>query len=104
MALMVEAANENSMILGDPKPVTTFDSFGDNALLLNLRCFIGSMDYRLPAQSDLHKAIDQKFREAGLSMAFPQRDVHLDASKPLDIRILRKQVPPRENSPPEAEA
>jgi potassium efflux system protein len=104
MALMVEAAKENSMVLGDPKPVTTFDSFGDNALLLNLRCFIGSMDYRIPAQSDLHKAIDQKFREAGISMAFPQRDVHLDASKPLDIRILREQVPSRDHSPPEAES
>lgn len=93
MALMVEAAKENSMVLEDPIPITTFDSFGDNALLLTLRCFIGSMDYRIPAQSDLHKAIDQKFREAELSMAFPQRDVHLDTSKPLDIRIFREKVP-----------
>ena len=101
MALMVEAAKENSMVLGDPIPITTFDGFGDNALLLTLRCFIGSVDYRIPAKSDLHKAIDQKFREAGLSMAFPQRDVHLDTSTPLDIRILRESVLSQDNPFPE---
>ncbi len=102
MALMVEAAQENSMILGDPKPVTTFDGFGDNALLLNLRCFIGSVDYRIPARSDLHKAIEMKFREAGLSMAFPQCDVHLDTSRPLDIKLVRVTVPAQDDSPPKA--
>lgn len=90
MNLMAEAARENTMILKDPKPAITFDSFGDNALLLTLRCFVGSVDYRVPAKSNLHKAIDLKFREAGISMAFPQRDIHLDTSKPLDIRILRE--------------
>jgi potassium efflux system protein len=103
MALMVEAAKENSMVLEDPIPITTFDGFGDNALLLTLRCFIGSVDYRIPAKSDLHKAIEQKFREAGLSMAFPQRDVHLDTSKPLDIRISREKVPSQGNPFPRGE-
>ncbi len=93
MALMVEAAQENSMVMGDPLPITTFDGFGDNALLLTLRCFVGSVDYRIPAQSDLHKSIDLKFREVGLSMAYPQCDIHLDATRPLDIRMLRGSVP-----------
>jgi potassium efflux system protein len=87
MALMVEAAQENAKVLAEPKPVATFDGFGDNALLLTLRCFIGSVEFRVPAKSDLHKAIDRKFREAGLSMAFPQLDVHFDASRPLEVRI-----------------
>jgi potassium efflux system protein len=100
MALMVGAAEENPMVLGDPKPIATFDGFGDNALLLTLRCFIGSVDDRLPATSDLHQAIDQKFREAGLSIAFPQRDIHLDMSGPLDIRILREKAMEFEHSRP----
>lgn len=93
MALMVEAAEDNSMVLGDPLPMTTFDGFGDNALLLTLRCFVGSVDYRVQAQSDLHKSIDSKFRAAELSMAYPQCDIHLDAIRPLDVRILRGGVP-----------
>lgn len=86
-ALMVEAASENTMILADPKPFATFDNFGDNSLTLTLRCFIGSVDNRRPAISALHQAINRKFREAGIAIAFPQRDVHLDTSRPLDIRI-----------------
>jgi potassium efflux system protein len=104
MVLMVGAAAENPMVLGDPKPIATFDGFGDNALLLTLRCFIGSVDERLPATSDLHKAIDHKFREAGLSIAFPQRDIHLDTSRPLDIRILRNKAMDLEHCAPAPES
>jgi len=88
MTLMRDAAENNARVLVDPKPVVTFDSFGDNALLLTLRCFIGSVDERVAVKSDLHRVIDQKFREAAISMAFPQRDVHLDTNTPLDIRIV----------------
>ena len=89
MRLMLQAAQENPLILGTPSPVVTFDSFGDNSLLLTLRCFIDSVDNRVAAKSALHLAIDQKFREAEITMAFPQRDVHLDATKPLAIRVVR---------------
>ena len=33
-------------------------------------------------------AIDRMFRQAGITIAFPQRDTHLDTSEPLAIRIL----------------
>jgi hypothetical protein len=54
--------------------------------------------------SDVQKAIDLKFREGGLSIAFPQRDIHLDTSRPLDIRILREKAMDLEHSPPETES
>jgi len=88
MALMMQAARENPLVLEDPPPAVTFDSFGDNALLLTLRFFVGSVDDRVAAKSALHQIIDRKFREAEISMAFPQRDVHLDTTSPLDIRIV----------------
>ena len=89
MALMADAAAENERVLSDPAPFVTFEGFGDNALSLNLRCYLGSLDYRLATISELHAAINQKFNDAGLVIAFPQRDVHLDTSRPLDIRIRR---------------
>lgn len=91
MRLMREAAEENPLILEDPPTTVTFDSFGDNALLLTLRCFIGSVDDRVAIKSVLHQVIDQKFRAAEISMAFPQRDVHLDVSKPLAIKVIREE-------------
>jgi potassium efflux system protein len=35
----------------------------------------------------MHDRIYEKFRDAGITIAFPQRDVHLDTSHPLDIRL-----------------
>jgi potassium efflux system protein len=87
MELMLEAATENPHVIEDPAPFVTFESFGDNALGLNLRCYIDNLDYRIIAISELHVAINRKLNAAGIVIAFPQRDVHLDTSRPLDIRI-----------------
>jgi potassium efflux system protein len=84
---MLEAAEKHSDVLLDPEPTVIFDAFGDNALSLKLRCFIPDTFYRLAIVTALHKEINQKFNEAGLVIAFPQRDVHLNTNSPLDIRI-----------------
>ncbi|HHJ18136.1 MAG TPA: mechanosensitive ion channel [Gammaproteobacteria bacterium] len=89
MRLMNEAALEDESVLDDPKPSIIFEAFGDNTLNLVLRCFVGSQDARMPTLTRLHTAINQKFNAAGVVIAFPQRDVHLDTSQPLDIRISR---------------
>ena len=87
MKLMLEATKENDMIIDDPAPLITFDSFSDNALTLTARVYIDDLDNRIHAISALHSAINEKFGEAGIVIAFPQRDVHLDTSKPLEVRI-----------------
>ena len=89
--LVQEAADEHERVLDEPSTLVTFDSFGDNSLTIVLRCFIGSMDYWRQTISELHQAIDKKFRDAGMVIAFPQRDIHLDTSNPLDVRIHRVQ-------------
>jgi len=87
MALMLEAAKENENVLTDPKPVVTFEAFGDNALNLVLRSYLGSVDNRLSTITALHKAIYAKFNAAGVKIPFPQRDLHLETDGPLDIRL-----------------
>ena len=37
---------------------------------------------------ELNVAIDNAFKEAGVTIAFPQRDVHLDATGPLEVRVV----------------
>ncbi len=96
MSLMLEAAHENENVLEDPPPVATFEGFGDNALTLLLRTYLGAMENRLPTITALHEAINRKFNQAGISIAFPQRDLHLDTSRPLDIRLSRA---PRKSEP-----
>ena len=96
LELMMKAARESKYVLKKPRPLVTFESFGDNSLLLKLRCFISSVDDRLPAISDLHVSIDRKFREAQISIAFPQRDVHIDSTRPLEIRVSREKKQARD--------
>jgi potassium efflux system protein len=40
---------------------------------------------------ELHLAVDREFRKAGITIAFPQRDVHLDAAEPLNVRVVSDQ-------------
>ncbi|HRP98472.1 MAG TPA: mechanosensitive ion channel, partial [Rhodocyclaceae bacterium] len=87
MALMQEAALENPDVLNDPTPLVSFEGFGDNALTLVLRTYLANLDNRLAVITALHRAINQKFNAAGLSIAYPQRDIHVFASQPLDIRL-----------------
>jgi potassium efflux system protein len=89
MALLAEAAKEHEQVLDDPAPMITFEGFGDNALALLLRCYLESLDNRLATISELHQSINEKFRRADISIAFPQRDVHLSTGQPLDVRIHR---------------
>ena len=89
MLILEEIARGHPRVLDEPAPFVVFEEFGDSALTLSLRCYIESVDYRLATISDLNLTVNQKFAEAGIEIAFPQRDVHLDASKPLDIRIHR---------------
>lgn len=87
MKLAEEAAREHEEVLDDPAPFVIFEGFGDNALKIGLRAYLPTMDKRLATMSDLNQAINRKFAEAGISIAFPQRDVHLDTTRPLEIRM-----------------
>jgi potassium efflux system protein len=89
MLIMEEVAAEHERVMEDPAPFVVFEEFGDNALLLSLRCYIDDLDYRLRITSELNETINARMNEAGIEIAFPQRDVHLDTRKPLDIRIHR---------------
>ncbi|MEA3276185.1 MAG: mechanosensitive ion channel, partial [Pseudomonadota bacterium] len=100
LKLLTESAEENERVLDDPGPLVTFEGFGDNALTLVLRCYLESLDYRLAVTTELHQAINDKFQAAGISIAFPQRDVHLSTSEPLDVRVRQPSPATREASPP----
>lgn len=43
---------------------------------------------RLMIESAIRFRIDDLFRQAGIVVAFPQRDVHLDTQRPLELRIV----------------
>jgi len=97
LKILLETAEKHERVIDEPAPLVTFDSFGDNALEITLRCYIGSMDFRLLTRSELNQTINQEFEAAGIVIAFPQRDIHLDTSQPLDVHIHRGQTKPRQS-------
>ncbi|MEP5765537.1 MAG: mechanosensitive ion channel domain-containing protein [Halieaceae bacterium] len=87
MKLALEVADEHEQVIADPAPFITFDDFGDNSLLLVLRCYLANVDNRLTVSSQIRQAVNDKYNAAGIVIAFPQRDVHLDTSSPLAVHV-----------------
>lgn len=95
LQLLAEAAREHPNVLSEPEPLITFDNFGDNSLNLKMRCYLPNIERRLLTRSELLVTINRKFADAGIVIAFPQRDVHLDATGPLEVRVTT----PRDEPP-----
>jgi len=79
--LLLQVANEHPEVMGEGygviAPYVLFLEFGDSSLNFELRCFIADIDRRLRVISDLNFAIDETFREHGIEIPFPQRDIHI---------------------------
>jgi small-conductance mechanosensitive channel len=77
MELLMACANDNPILAKRFTPQVLFLSFGESSLDFELRVWVRDADHRLKAKSELHQAIDRRFREANIEIAFPQRDLHL---------------------------
>lgn len=76
--LLLEVARENSNVLEAPAPSVRFMEFGDSALRFELRAWTTTLVHRKGELfSALNFAINDKFREHGVEIPFPQRVVHL---------------------------
>ena len=83
--LLVEVANSHPETIKEINPdlpdvvppFVRFIRFGDSSLDFELLAWIPNVMRRLEIISDLHFMIRKKFREHGIVIAFPQRDVHL---------------------------
>lgn len=75
--LAMKILMDHPLVLEDPPPSITFESFGDSTLNLILRAYLPDLDNRLKTVHEIHTAIHEQFGEANIEIAFPQRDVHL---------------------------
>jgi potassium efflux system protein len=80
-----------------PAPRALFMSFGDSSLDFELRVRIKRIERRFTVISDINFAIDKAFREGGVTIPFPQRDLHL-ISLPEQTQMA---APAEEVGPPE---
>jgi len=85
-------ADDHGQVLKDPKPEVFFEDFGDNALLLVLVYWVelGPSLMGRRVDSDLRYAMEKRLGSAGIRIPFPQRDLHVDVSQPLPVRVTQE--------------
>jgi small-conductance mechanosensitive channel len=89
--LIMQAVKEHELVKTKPAPSVVFEDFGDNALIFDAYFWsdVGGEKFLRDIRSDLRFRITQLFAEHDIVVAFPQRDVHIDTSKPLELRMLK---------------
>jgi small-conductance mechanosensitive channel len=103
-ALVTTCARAHAAVLSSPAPEVLLNDFGNDALVLRLLYWthLGGERGGPGIDSDLRFAIEQQLREAGIGIAYPQRDVHLDLAGPVRVALVQTgdAAPTPSSSPP----
>ncbi|WBL21429.1 MULTISPECIES: mechanosensitive ion channel family protein [unclassified Zunongwangia] len=75
--LLLDCVAKQKGILKTPKPFVLFEDFGDSALLFGLYFYLSDSFTDPKVKSELRFKIDDSFRQNGITIPFPQRDVHM---------------------------
>ncbi len=95
--VLMEVALAHPDVLKDPEPEILFARFGDSSLDFELRVWtITRVKTPLPLSSELYFSIFRAFRENGIEIPFPQRDLHLKTISP-SLRIASVPADPRKD-------
>lgn len=92
--LILQAVTSHANVLTEPAPNVTFEEFADSALNLVVRAYVANMEVRLATVHELHLAIHSTLRDAGIEIAFPQRDIHVRGLE--SIGLMQKSEPLRD--------
>lgn len=85
--ILVEAVAGHAACLDDPPPKALFRDFGDSALNFELRFWTPDAEKRLETYSEVAISVNAALKAAGISIPFPQRDLHLQTVTGKDISI-----------------
>ncbi|WP_394347378.1 mechanosensitive ion channel family protein [Ulvibacter antarcticus] len=75
--LLLKSVENQKGVLKSPKPFVLFEDFGDSSLNFSVLFFVNDSFADPRIKSEIRFSIDSLFRENGVSIPFPQRDVHL---------------------------
>jgi small conductance mechanosensitive channel len=80
IALIKEVIASDPVYLTDPEPVLSIDSLGDSSVNILVHVWTKREDW-FPTKMKLNKTVKEAFDRNGISIPFPQRDVHLYQEK-----------------------
>lgn len=76
LALVREILRDNPRVLRDVEPVIRVSLLADSSVNIAVKPWVAVQDYG-PAAGEINKSILEAFRERGIVIPFPQRDVRL---------------------------
>jgi len=76
--LLLDATKSVPAILDNPPPTPQLMGFGSSSIDFELRVHVAKLEELLPTRHAIMKAVQSVFGDAGVSIAFPQLDVHID--------------------------
>jgi len=79
MAILYEEADKHPDVLEDPPPSPQFIGFGNSSLDFQLRVRIAQFEYGMNITSQLCTAIYKRFMQEGITIPFPQHDLHINS-------------------------
>lgn len=84
--ILTEISANQKGVLKSPAAFVMFEDFGDSALVFSLN-FFTSNSFGVPRmKSEMRYKIDAEFRKNGITIPFPQRDVHLFQHSPFALK------------------
>ncbi|MAU41218.1 MAG: mechanosensitive ion channel protein MscS [Kordiimonas sp.] len=93
--LIVEAAREHPRCSEKPGPECFLMDFGDSSINFVLHFWVDDIIAgRRRPRSDVLFSIWRKFKEAGIEIPFPQRDIHVKTSLPLSGAMATSDMTP----------
>jgi potassium-dependent mechanosensitive channel len=75
--LLTEVCRASERVVKDPAPQIYFEVYGESTLNFTIWVHVRTPDDRVPATHELNSAILATFRQHGIEMPFPQRDLHI---------------------------
>jgi len=91
LELCVQCARGVPRVLDDPAPLCQLRAFGDSSVDLELRLWISDPNNGVNnVRSDILRAIWKCFREEGIEIPYPQRDLHLRGGEALRVNVVNE--------------
>ena len=89
--LLRQVVANHNRVEQKPEPVILFDKFGDDALIFKILFWVQINDTINPfvIESDIRYAIYEILEENQITIAYPQRDVHLDSVTPIEVSVIK---------------
>lgn len=96
---LLATALEHGQVVDRPEPEVRFEEFGDSSLVFHLLYWVdATKTQRERLDSDLRYMIEKALNEAGITIAFPRRDINLGATRPLQVEISSGSAQPKPES------